>query len=295
LKKKQNILRLAAAALVILSAALCAIGQAKTNAKRAPRASGKTASTSTAAATKRNANTTVKADPPAAPAPAKKNTRETEANAPAVKTPDAPKKDAKDSMKSASANVEAVRYVYEFKQPQSSVMRILIEHDATGRGHITFERRVDTEPITDPIELSPAALERINALWDALHFLDTDAGYQAVKQFPHLGTTRLQLSRGARRRSTEFNWTEDDNAAELAKEYHRAAEQAMLVFEINISLENQPLELPKLLIRFERLIEVNGLSDPRQLVPFLRGLETDERVPLIARNHALRLLKKLEK
>jgi len=37
------------------------------------------------------------------------------------------------------------------------------------------------------------------------------------------------------------------------------------------------------------------LSDPYQLVPLLRDLTTDEHVPLIARNHAVRLLKRIEK
>lgn len=290
--KKQNYLRLAAAALVISGAALCAVGQTKTT--KRTRAAGK--ATATATTPKRTTTTApAKANPTTdTDAPAKKNTRATETNAPAD-SPAPAKRDAKNPWATSAPEADGVRYVYEFKQPESNVLRILIEHDASGRGQITFERRVDTEPITDPIELSPAALGRINALWETLRFLDTDTSYQAVKQFPHLGTTRLQMSHGKRQRSAEFNWTDDAAAAELSKEYHRAAEQAMLVFEINISLENQPLEIPKLLTRFERLIEIKGLSDPLQLVPFLRSLETDERVPLIARNHALRLLKKLEK
>jgi hypothetical protein len=39
----------------------------------------------------------------------------------------------------------------------------------------------------------------------------------------------------------------------------------------------------------------NALSDPKQLVPLLKELRTDEHIPLIARNHADRLLKKIEK
>ena len=69
----------------------------------------------------------------------------------------------------------------------------------------------------------------------------------------------------------------------------------MLVFELGVALENQPLEMPKLLGRFERLVEIGGLSDPQQLIPLLRELGEDERVPLVARNHAGRLLKKLQK
>jgi hypothetical protein len=45
----------------------------------------------------------------------------------------------------------------------------------------------------------------------------------------------------------------------------------------------------------ELQLKLNGLSDPKQLVPLLKDLSTDEHIPLIARNHALRLIKKIEK
>jgi hypothetical protein len=45
----------------------------------------------------------------------------------------------------------------------------------------------------------------------------------------------------------------------------------------------------------EMLLTRNDLSDPYQLVPLLNELKTDERIPLIARNHADRILKKIEK
>jgi hypothetical protein len=45
----------------------------------------------------------------------------------------------------------------------------------------------------------------------------------------------------------------------------------------------------------ELMLKRNGLSDPRQLLKLLQDLSTDEHVPLIARNHALRLIKQIEK
>lgn len=297
--KKRKFLPVTAAALVLLlSAALCAIAQ---SGRPARRTSGKTTSSTktTTAPAKQSANTSTRAEPtPEAAAPAiKRNTREAEnsaaqADAPASK---AALKDTSKEKATASAEADGVRYVYEFNQPESSITHIRIEHDARGAGRISFERKTYAEPVEDPFQLSPKALERINALWEALHFLDTDASYQAVKQFPHMGTTRLQMARGGRERSADFNWTDDANASALAREYRRAADQAMLVFEIDVALENQPLELPKLLTHFEKYLERDAFSDPLQLVPLLRSLQTDERVPLIARNHAGRLLKKLEK
>jgi hypothetical protein len=199
------------------------------------------------------------------------------------------------SASTSETQQDDARYVYEFKQPDFLVSRIRIEHDAMGRGRISFLRRGNEDPFEENLELSAAARERIKALWEALRFLDSSADYQAVKQFPHLGTVKLEMKRGGRDRSAEFNWTDDANAKALAAEYWRAADQAILVFDISVSRENLPLEAPKLMDRLDLLLARNGLSDPKQLIPLLRDLSTDERVPLIARNHASRLLKKIEK
>jgi hypothetical protein len=189
----------------------------------------------------------------------------------------------------------AARYSYEFRQPDFYVYFIHIEHDDAGRGRMRFERRSDTEQITEPFELSPAALARVRAKWEALGFLESQANYQGERTYPSQGQTRLTVSRGGRERTTEFNYSQNADAQGLAEEYRKASEQVLLVFDINVALESQPLETPKLLGRLESLVNRNYLSDSRQLVPLLRQLSEDERVPLVGRNHAARILKKLEK
>ncbi len=186
-------------------------------------------------------------------------------------------------------------YIYEFTQPEFLVSRIRIEHDGAGRGRISFLRRGNDDPFEDSLELSSAAISRVKGYWNALGFLDSDADYQAEKQFPHMGTIKLEMKRGGRARAAQFNWTDDANAKALAAEYWRAADQAILVWDISVSRENLPLEAPKLMDRLDQLLVRNGLSDPKQLVPLLREITTDERLPLIARNHATRILKKIEK
>jgi hypothetical protein len=190
---------------------------------------------------------------------------------------------------------DATKYSYEFTQPQFFIRHILIEHDATGRGKITFERLGEDTAIVEPIELSTGALGRIFSLWTTLAFLDTTENYQSAKQFPHLGTMRLVMEQGTRKRTAEFNWTNNKDAFALVNEYRHVADQAIFVFDMSIARENQPLNAPKLMELLESLLNRNELSDPYQLVPLLRELTTDERLPLIARNHAGRLLKKIEK
>jgi hypothetical protein len=190
---------------------------------------------------------------------------------------------------------EDVSYSYEFQKSDFFIRHIVIKHDASGRGEISFERQGDLEPIVEPLKLSASAWTRIAALWGALHFLDSNVDYQAVKQFPHLGTMRLGMAKGTLQRVAEFNWTNDANARALTEEYRRIGNQAIFVFDITVARENQPLNSPKLLDVLDGYLKRNDLSDPQQLVPLLRELSTDERLPLMSRNHAGRILKKLEK
>lgn len=195
----------------------------------------------------------------------------------------------------AKEDPNAARFTYEFSQPDFFVYFVHIEHDDKGKGTIRFERRSDTEQITDPLEISPAALERIRAHFDALKFLDSGDNYQGERNYPSQGKTKLTLRQGGRERTTEFNYSQNPEAQGIAEEYRKVSEQALFVFDVNVALENQPLEMPKLIGRLESLIERKYLSDTRQLLPLIRTLTEDERVPLVGRNQAARILKKLDK
>ncbi len=255
--------------------------QSKTNRRPAPVAAKQTSKAPAATPT---------------PAPAKANRRD-EALTTRDATPAATNAPASLSLPGTVKTnaADAVVYSYEFTQPAFTVRHILIDHDAAGRGHVSFARKNENEDLTEPLQIAPAALARINAAWDALHFLDTDASYQADKQFPHLGTLRLRQKQGGRERTAEFNWTNDPNARALADEYRRLADQQLFVFDITLARQYQPSEAVTLLKGLDILLDRKGLSDPAQLAPLLRDLTTDERISLIARTHAARILKKIEK
>ena len=190
---------------------------------------------------------------------------------------------------------DGTRYIYEFKQPEFLIKHIVIEHDSNGRGKIRFVQRTDEMEVEEPLQLSIETVSRISGLWRGLDFLNSTEEYQAERQYPHLGTMSLKMEKGTRQRSVEFNWTHNPQASSLINEYRRAAEQAILVFDLSVARESIPLNTPKLMERLEALLKRNGLSDPRQLVPMLKEISTDDHLPLIARNHALRLIKKIEK
>jgi hypothetical protein len=214
--------------------------------------------------------------------PVKQNTREQKVTKEATKPPD-------------SAPIDDALYSYEFSKSDFHIRHIVIKHDGVGRGEISFERQGDLEPIVEPLVFSDAARARVLALWEALRFLDSTTSYQADKDFAHLGTMRLRMTRGSQERTAEFNWTNDPNAKALVDEYRRAANQAVFVFDMSVARQNQPLDSPKLLDRLDSHLKRGDLSDPQQLVPLLRELNTDERLPLMSRNHAARILKQLEK
>jgi hypothetical protein len=195
----------------------------------------------------------------------------------------------------SKASAAPVTYSYEFSQPEFYVRHIVIEHDADGRGKITFERLNEETSVVEPVGLSPSVLSRLKELWQALRFLESNEDYQANKQFPHLGTMRIGVTQGSRKRTAEFNWSNNANASALVTEYRRVADQAIFVFDMSVARENQPLNAPKLMDYLESAMKRNWLSDPQQLTPLLKEISTDDHLPLIARNHALRLLKKLEK
>lgn len=192
------------------------------------------------------------------------------------------------------AGEAAISYAYEFTQPQFNPHLIRIEHDAAGRGNLTFERRDDAAPLVEPLEISPLALARIKAAWDELKFLDSTESYQDEKQFPHLGTMRLRMTQATRNRTAEFNWTHNPHASALIREYRRLGDQQLFVFEIALARLYQPSDAVKLVKRLEHLLDRDGLSDAAQMLPLLRDLSTDERIPLIARNQVGKLLGKIE-
>ncbi len=186
-------------------------------------------------------------------------------------------------------------YFYEFSQPDFIVSKIVIEHDETGRGTITFTKKMFGGPVTDPLQVSPAALERINAAYAALKFIDSNESYQYEKDYSHLGVTTFRLKKGEKQRTAVFNYTVNKDAKILADEYRKLANQFIWVFDITVARENQPLETPKLLDALDGLMKRNEISDPSQMLPLLKSMEDDERVPLITRNHAGKLVEKIEK
>ncbi len=186
-------------------------------------------------------------------------------------------------------------YFYEFSKSDFLISKLNIEHDENGRGKITFQKRDFAEPITDPLQLSAATLERVKAIWQTLNFLDSNENYQTARDYSNLGTMKFSMKRDGRTREATFNWTENKEAKNLADEYRRIGQQFVWIFDITVARENQPLESPAMIDALGALIRRNEISDAVQMTPLLKELSADERLPLIARNRATKLIEQIEK
>ena len=186
-------------------------------------------------------------------------------------------------------------HFYYFTQPDFVISSVTIEHDDAGRGKISFMKKDFDEPISDPLQISPAALERINAALKALNFFDSNESYQFDKDYSHLGNIKIHIKKDGRERTVAFNWTTNKDAKALADEYRKIGNQAIWIFDITVARENQPLNAPQMLDTLDSYIRRGEISDQDQMLPFLQGLSNDERIPLIARNHAAKIVKEIEK
>ena len=224
--------------------------------------------------------------------PVKKNER------PADTTTAPAKANNRDSKNNAASPAKSYipNYYYEFDRPGFTYSRILIEHDDAGKGAISFKKDGFEDLLTDPIQLSTATVEKLKASFAALKFLDSTDNYQyAAHDFSNMGNVTITLKKDGRARTAKYNWTENKDAKFLMDEYRRIGNEYTWKFEMIVARENQPLQTPGLMDALDSYFRQNEISDPPHLMPFLTELSVDERLPLIARNRAAKLIKQIEK
>ena len=186
-------------------------------------------------------------------------------------------------------------YIYEFDQPDFVVSHVKIEHDESGSGNITFMKRGLEDPESDPIVLTQVTMDKIKAALTALNFLDSTENYQTVRDYSHMGNVTITYRKDGRERTVKYNWTDNKDDKAMMDEYRKISNQYVWQFDLAISRENQPLNAPGLMDELDSYLRRNEISNPTQMLPLLRELSNDERIPLIARNHATKLAEKIEK
>ena len=192
------------------------------------------------------------------------------------------------------SETSSARYRYLFENEKFTTPRQEVVFGADGRGEFRFKRK-DGEEIVNPLAVSATLVAQVQGLLDELRFLDSAEDYQYKKDFSHLGRVTISLARGGRDRETTFNYTTNPAMNRLVEIFRNIATQETRVFEIETVRATDPISTPAQLRLLETELRSKHIAEPHRLAPLLQEIKLDESVPLIARNHADRLLKEIKK
>ncbi|HYE72491.1 MAG TPA: hypothetical protein VEF04_04135 [Blastocatellia bacterium] len=198
--------------------------------------------------------------------------------------------------KSGTETGTVFRYVFEndrFTTPYQEV-----EFNAEGKGQFRFRRKEGGqlgEEIVNPLVVSPSIVNQMRSLLNEIQFLQSSEDYQYKKDFSHLGTITITHANGGQSRTVKFNYTQNQALAQVVEIFRNIATQETRIFEIETVRTNDPISTPAQLRMLENELRSKHIADPEKLMPLLQEIKTDESVPLIARNHAERLIQSIKK
>lgn len=185
-------------------------------------------------------------------------------------------------------------YHYLFENEKFTTPRIELEFGGDGKGSFRFKKK-DSDEIANPLQVTPTVLEQINSLLAEVNFLESSENYQHKKDFSHLGNITIEVAKGGKQRKVQFNYTENMAMNKLANIFRNLATQETRVFEIETIRQSDPISTPAQLRFLDSELRSKSIADPERFVALLQDIKMDEGVPLIARNHADRLLKEIRK
>jgi hypothetical protein len=195
----------------------------------------------------------------------------------------------------ATPSVAAWSFNYKFENKRFYVPMMEIDLAADGAGEVRFQRGESDDILDHKFKLLPATMARIRQLLEVTHFLDSSDEYQAEKDFSHLGWVTLLSRQNGRERKVRFNYTQHPQISELADIFRGIATEEMHLFDIETSEQFQPLDLPRLLDAIENDLKLQRITEPERLLAKLQEVAGNPTQPLIARNHATRMVSDIKK
>jgi len=200
----------------------------------------------------------------------------------------------------AQASLETVKpadmkFGYKFENQRFYIPLIEIDLNAKGEGELRFKRGESDEIIDLKLKLLPETVTRIRELYDKARFLETDENYQDKRDHSNLGWVTLTLSAGERQRSARFNYTPNLDIKQVAEIFRALANQHTDLFDIETALQYQPLDVPGKIEVLESDLKLERIAEPLQLIATLQEIAKNDTAPLIARNHAKRIIEAIEK
>lgn len=186
------------------------------------------------------------------------------------------------------------KYLYVFDNERFLTSHIELEFDGEGNGEFRFKKK-GYDDFINKLQVSKRILSQIDSLVGELNYLESTEDYQYKKDFSHLGNISLTIEKGGKTRTVKFNYTENPSMNRLANLFRNLATQESRFFEIESVRQSDPLSTPAQLRFLESELKSQNIADPDRFTALLTELKGDEGVPLIARNHADRLLKDIAK
>lgn len=188
-----------------------------------------------------------------------------------------------------------VSFAYKFENARFYIPLLEIDLRPDGGGVLRFKRGESDEMVDLKFKLLPATLARVRQLCQATRFLTSDADYQDKKDFSHLGWISISARQGELSRAIRFNYTLNAEIRELADIFRGIATQEIHVFDMDTAQQYQPLDLPGRLEAVENDLRLERLAEPERMLTPLREIAGDDTQPLIARNHATRIMDGIKK
>lgn len=189
----------------------------------------------------------------------------------------------------------ATVYRYVFENERFLTRRMVIEFNDQGKGTFSYLKKEDAEETSSPLTVSAAVLSQVKGLFEELRFLESQVEYQHKKDFSHLGRVTLMMQRKDRERTVTFNYTDHTAVNKLVEIFRNIATQETRIYELQNIRNSDPISTPTQMRLLESELKSNHIADPTGLIPLLQEIKMDESVPLIARNHAERLIKLIQK
>jgi hypothetical protein len=194
----------------------------------------------------------------------------------------------------ATADVSSTHYRYLFENERFTTPLQEIYFDENGRGQFRYKRK-DGDEIVNKLQVSAAVVSQVQALFNGLNFLASNEDYQHKKDFSHLGKVTISLMKDKKERAVSFNYTDNQSMNRLRDIFSNIAIQETRAFELETVISTDPISTPAQLRLLENELKSKHIADPQRFVSILNGIKMDEAIPLIARNHAERILQMISK
>jgi hypothetical protein len=181
-------------------------------------------------------------------------------------------------------------FTYKFEGPRFYLRIIEIDLGSSGAGDLRFTRGESDEVLDSKINLQPGTIARIRQLFELSDFLGSETSIQDKRDMSHLGWITIGAKQGSRERKVRYNFTTNPHIKELQDIFLGIAWQEIALFDMDNAERYQPLDLPKQLEILENDLRLERIAEPTRVIAPLKEIASDVSQPLIARNHAKRII-----